>query len=135
MIEPTCGRIVLFHPKAGVVQPAIIVEPHSAEGRDRIDIMAFGRTGSSFYPLVPLEQDDPIETYPKCCWMDYQKGQAAKTDRAEFERDRALDANREAKVERSEDEEEFDNAEDTQVLPAEPTEENTRPDVGGESGR
>lgn len=91
MIKPTIGRIVLYraklldnsHPKESPEQAAIVVKVHD----DReVNLVVFGHDGS-FNPMVhvPLVQPEDWAPFDQsyCHWMDYQKGQAAKTEAAE----------------------------------------------------
>lgn len=87
MIEPTVGRIVLFHPHVndggdpnGQPHAAIVTHVH----HDRlINLTVFNENGSIYAKQnVQLVQDeDPFPTDGSYAeWMAYQKGQATKTD-------------------------------------------------------
>jgi hypothetical protein len=95
MIKPTVGRVVNFIPKKSKYnfgfcfqenQPhaAIITAVHS----DRlVNVAAFDANGKSYgFTSITLRQsEDSVETVigDYCEWMDYQKGQAAKTEELE----------------------------------------------------
>lgn len=93
MIQPTVGRVVLYHPAAnsaaiyaaadGSPVPALIARVWN----DRmINIGGFDANGNPFGATsVPLLQDDDAipEGGNYACWMPYQKGQAAKTEALE----------------------------------------------------
>jgi hypothetical protein len=87
MIVPTIGRIVLYQrTEDSPVLPAIVVRPHPIDAGAAsgcVDVCVFSESGANFHPAIPLEQDEPLGVYPKCFWMDYQKGQAAKTEELE----------------------------------------------------
>lgn len=87
MIEPTVGRIVLFHPHVndggdpnGQPHAAIVTHVH----HDRlINLTVFNENGSIYAKQnVQLVQDeDPFPTDGSYAeWMAFQKGQATKTD-------------------------------------------------------
>lgn len=80
---PTCGRILHFFPKAPqegsslICLPAIVNQGHGADGMVRVDLTAFGPTGSAYYTGIELVEDGATShIYPCCAWMAYQKGQA-----------------------------------------------------------
>ena len=94
MIKPTVGRIVLFIPladkydfgfclQAGKPHAAIVTAVH---GDRMVNLSVFDANGEQFpktsvalrqsEDAVPLSQD-------YCEWMDFQKGQAAKTEALE----------------------------------------------------
>ena len=92
MIKPSIGRHVLFIPAVGDIaiirtqsnkHAAVITEVHP-DGR--VNLAVFGATGHCFnYEWVPLLQpEDDQSIYSEhgfyCEWMEYQKGQAKKTD-------------------------------------------------------
>ena len=85
MIQPTVGRVVLFHPfgKQDRTYPALVCFVHS----DRmINLGGFDQDGVPFSACsVQLLQDG--DTLPDVTayaeWMPYQKGQAAKTEALE----------------------------------------------------
>lgn len=87
MIVPTIGRVILVcnrdaRPKSSQPEPALICYVHN----DRlINVGGFSAHGQHFGLVsVTLVQDDdeaPTGVYAK--WMDYQKGQAAKTEELE----------------------------------------------------
>jgi hypothetical protein len=85
MIKPTVGRVVLFTPvKADppIKWAAIIAHVWSDTC---VNLACFDSNGCAINKTsVPLIQDDapkPAEFY--CEWMEYQKGQAAKTEALE----------------------------------------------------
>ena len=86
MITPTVGRIVWFHPEAGVsyTQPwaALVTYVHSAT---MVNLAVFNENGNpQSRTSVPLWQGDGgIPAGMFCEWMPYQKGQAAKTEALE----------------------------------------------------
>jgi hypothetical protein len=87
MITPTIGRVVW------VIRPYDTVDIKQAEvgfvtyvwGDRMINVAGFSHNGTPFViTYLPLVQDD--EPKPEgnfACWMPYQKGQAAKTERLE----------------------------------------------------
>jgi hypothetical protein len=86
MIQPTIGRVVLFHvdkakvDAGGQALPALVCFVHSD---NLINVGGFETDGTPFaHTEVPLLQDDdaPPATGPYAEWMPYQKGQAAKTE-------------------------------------------------------
>lgn len=91
MIEPTVGRIVLFraklldnsHPKESPEQAAMIVKVHHER---LVNLTIFGHNGHTV-PMTSVRLVQPGDELPfdhsYCHWMDYQKGQAAKTEAAE----------------------------------------------------
>lgn len=89
MIKPTVGRVVLYIPRKddpcyNMGQPlsASIAHVHN----DRlINIGFLARSGEhcNRESVILLQEGDPVPEDPYCRWMDYQLGQAAKTERAE----------------------------------------------------
>jgi hypothetical protein len=83
VINPTVGRVVLFHPDAPHDQPfaATIAYVHS----DRmVNLSVIDANGFQFSKnSVTLIQDDDAYPAEYCEWMPYQKGQAAKTEALE----------------------------------------------------
>ncbi len=79
IIKPTVGRVVLYRPDGihGQTLPAIICHVWTDEC---INIATFDSNGNSFGETsVTLKQDQDIpEWAPRCEWMEYQVGQAAK---------------------------------------------------------
>lgn len=94
MIRPTNGRVVLFTPreddKSGLTQLNKLV-PLSAMvthvwGDRLVNLVVFDSYGFSFSRTsVPMLQDDDAKPEGGffCAWMEYQKGQAAKTEALE----------------------------------------------------
>ena len=90
MIQPTVGRIVLYHPgpsdPGGVVpgdaQAAIIAHVWS---NTSINLCVFDPDGLPYSRTsVYLQQaEDLDQSLPYATWMPYQKGQAAKTEELE----------------------------------------------------
>jgi hypothetical protein len=93
MIKPTNGRVVHFTPGAHeqeivhidrrVPLAAMVVHVF---GDRLVNLIVFDSNGSSFgRTSVPLLQDDDAKPEGGyfCSWMEYQKGQAAKTEKAE----------------------------------------------------
>lgn len=86
MIQPTVGRVVHFYPKSGEGPwAALIACVHDERCVNLMAIDPTGRPCATPITRVPLLQDDdappsdgPGRSY--CAWMDYQKGQAARTD-------------------------------------------------------
>lgn len=84
MIKPTVGRVVWFYvysPGNGHKGPLIghVCKVHS----DRhVNLSVIGEDGRQrpelTVPLVQDNEDCPAADY--CCWMPFQKGQAAKTE-------------------------------------------------------
>lgn len=92
MIVPTVGRIVLCH---GVSHhgpiPGMIVHAFGGTPDSCVNVLAFG-DGINEPLLQPMfsvrvyDPDEPRNADEKCCtWMQYQKGQAAKTEALEAE--------------------------------------------------
>lgn len=76
MIRPTQGRIVWYH--VGERWPAMIVKVHDDR---RVDVKVFTSDNIFTDHGVLLRQpDDPEPKQPHAEWMDYQVGQAAKTE-------------------------------------------------------
>jgi hypothetical protein len=93
MIKPTNGRVVLFTPHlddtSGLMcidrTPLASIVAHVWSDR-LVNLVVFDSRGQSFpFNCVTLLQDDDIapDAGRFCAWMDYQKGQAAKTEAAE----------------------------------------------------
>jgi hypothetical protein len=94
MIEPTVGRIVLYHPHSddgGDVngQPHAAIVAHVLSGR-LVNLTVFNENGSTYArtQIVLVQGDEaeaglPVPTSDFAEWMDYQKGQAAKAEAAE----------------------------------------------------
>ncbi|VTT96590.1 Uncharacterized protein OS=Pseudomonas aeruginosa VRFPA03 GN=M770_13480 PE=4 SV=1 [Gemmataceae bacterium] len=93
MIKPTIGRVVHYVPKddkyafghclqGGQPHAAIITAVHSDS---MVNVAVFDRNGKTFPACsVQLFQDKPEQPYGDyCTWMEYQKGQAAKTEALE----------------------------------------------------
>jgi len=79
-MKPTVGRIVLFHPRPGVTQAAIVAYVHSDT---MLNLAVFGSNGEvegwTSVQLVAPGQPKPEFGF-FCEWMPYQVGQAAKVD-------------------------------------------------------
>lgn len=95
-IQPTVGRVVLFHPgatpPAGFSMPAEAGEPCDAHichvnDDDTLNLAVFDAVGAHHaITNVPLSQNGEAPAdRPYCTWMPYQRGQAAKYDRREEE--------------------------------------------------
>jgi hypothetical protein len=89
VITPTVGRVVWYFPN-GKTQHDAGEQPHSASvayvhGDRCINIGYFDQNGfAKNATSVTLVQDgDELPEYGFCCWMPFQKGQAAKTEAAE----------------------------------------------------
>lgn len=92
MINPTVGRVVLFHPSRqfsgcsagdGVPLPALIARVWSDTC---INVGGFDANGLPFSAtsVLLIQDDNPVPTGGHYCeWMPYQKGQAAKTEKLE----------------------------------------------------
>ncbi len=89
MIKPTVGRILHYYPGANdvVTGPAPCAAIVTGVVHDReIHVRAFGpAAGSWSRPNVMLlqDQDQPKPMTSYCKWMEYQVGQAARTEQAE----------------------------------------------------
>jgi hypothetical protein len=84
MIKPSIGRIVHYHAHKGAPEEAAIVT--NVHDDRSIGIHVFRRKGgASDFDTVPLLQDADVapEVGHHAKWMDYQKGQAAKTEQLE----------------------------------------------------
>lgn len=87
MIEPTVGRVVLFHPHVNDGhrpgdQPHAALVVHVHNDRE-VNLAVFTETGAAYSRLaVQLLQDNdqPPAHGHFARWMPYQKGQAAKTE-------------------------------------------------------
>ena len=82
MIEPTIGRVVLFHPAPEVTHAAIVCHVWSSTC---INLCVFNSNGipqseTSVF-LFQGEGERPSHKFAE--WMPYQKGQAAKTEQLE----------------------------------------------------
>lgn len=103
MITPTPGRIVHYfpdekeakqlQPDASQPLPAMVIYVHN---NHLVNLTVFDQQGVSHGRVcVPLEQDDnKPDTRPHCAWMEYQKGQAQKTEQAQKELEQKKDAKR-----------------------------------------
>lgn len=86
MIKPTVGRVVLFHPsgKPNVTVPAIVCFVHSDK---MVNLAAFDENGDKIAGTTSVSLIQDGDTPPSngywCEWMEYQKGQAAKTEELE----------------------------------------------------
>lgn len=93
MIKPSVGRVVLFVPKAtkyefgfcfvaGQEHAALVAAVH---GDRCVNLAAFDANGKSYnFTSVTLQQPgDDVPGGDYCKWMDYQVGQAAKTEQLE----------------------------------------------------
>lgn len=97
MIRPTNGRVVLFMPrtddKSGLTQLSkdVPLAAHVAHvwGDRLVNLMVIDSYGFQWSRTsVTLLQDDDAKPTDGSCyahWMDYQKGQAAKAEKAEAE--------------------------------------------------
>ena len=88
MIEPTVGRVVLYTPHEGEGannggQPMAATIAY-VWGERMVNLSVVDHNGNQFSATsIPLAQDDDIVAPGICEWMDYQKGQAAKTESLE----------------------------------------------------
>ena len=90
MIQPTVGRVVLFHqgtadifPGSHETRAAIVAHVWGDRMVNLCVIDANGDTHSrASVPLVQPEDEAPANGF-YCEWMPYQKGQAAKTEEME----------------------------------------------------
>lgn len=89
VIRPSVGRVVLFRqmtpgvfPGSEDVRAAIVAHVHSDRMVNLLVIDANGgthaRTSVQF-----VQPGDPVPTTAHCHWMEYQLGQAARTEAAE----------------------------------------------------
>jgi hypothetical protein len=97
MIKPTVGRVVLYVPcENDFMGPGAISRPYSGQklaamvtsvhGDRMVNISVLDPNGKQFpvWSCTLLQDDDAApETGRYCQWMDYQKGQAAKTEALE----------------------------------------------------
>jgi hypothetical protein len=87
VIQPTVGRVVWFYVYVagqGHKGPlaAHVCKVHSDRMVNLMVIEESGESrGQSSVPLVQENEECPEADY--CCWMPYQKGQAAKTEALE----------------------------------------------------
>ena len=90
MIEPTVGRVVLYNPDAVDNKQHVNYngQPMAATvayvwNERMVNLSVVDHDGKQFsLTSVPFAQDDDAVTPGMCEWMDYQKGQAAKTEDA-----------------------------------------------------
>ena len=91
-IVPTVGRVVRCHgmSKVGAI-PGQIIHVWGESPDSCVNVLAFG-DGNNEPLLQPMfsvrvyDPDEPRNADEKCCtWMQYQKGQAAKTEALEAE--------------------------------------------------
>ncbi len=89
MIKPTIGRVVWYYPH-GKTQVDAGEQPHAGiiayvHSDTMLNIGYFDQNGvAESSTSVQLVQDgDLIPESGFCCWMPYQKGQAAKTEALE----------------------------------------------------
>lgn len=90
MIEPTVGRVVLYTPDTEDDQIHVNygVQPMAATvayvwNERMVNLSVVDHNGKQFsLTSVPLAQDDDAVSPGMCEWMEYQKGQAAKTEEA-----------------------------------------------------
>jgi hypothetical protein len=86
---PTVGRIVLFSEhKDSIAIPAIV---QSVVGGHTVDLVVFGRGGLAADLVFSVPHKDDRE-YKFWDWMDYQKGQAAKTEQLQAELEQIVDS-------------------------------------------
>ncbi len=88
MIKPTVGRVVLFTPEKGAQRAGD--GPHAAIiahvwSDACVNLACFDANGNPYNATsVPLiQKDEPKPDGYFCEWMEYQKGQAAKTEELE----------------------------------------------------
>jgi hypothetical protein len=87
MISPTVGRVVLFYKwtEGGGFKGPLAAHVAYVYNDGQVNLMVIDELGNPRSEIaVPLYQDDyspPTGDY--CCWMPYQKGQAAKTEALE----------------------------------------------------
>lgn len=86
MIKPTIGRVVWFYKyvdgqghKGPLAAHVCCVHSDFMVNLMVIDESGVPRSQTS----VHLIQEAPVPNYDYCCWMPYQKGQAAKTEALE----------------------------------------------------
>lgn len=89
MIQPTIGRVVWYYPH-GATQVQAGEQPHAAlvayvHGDRCINIGYFDQNGNArnATSITLVQDDDQLPEHGFCCWMPYQKGQAAKTEALE----------------------------------------------------
>lgn len=86
IIKPTVGRVVWFHKYNGVSGhqgplAALVTKIHSDTC---VNLVVFSETGVPFGETsVVLIHNEDTYTGNYCCWMPYQKGQAAKHEALE----------------------------------------------------
>lgn len=87
MIQPTVGRVVWFYKFNAVSGHHGPLAAHVCKvwSDCMVNLMAISEEGSPFSEtsvrLIQDNEEAPASNY--CCWMPYQKGQAAKTEALE----------------------------------------------------
>lgn len=97
MIRPTNGRIVLFTPAVSFAGGMNSIVQHDKDqklaamvchvfGPSMVNLLVTDSNGiqHAMTSVTLLQDDDPVPANGRYCeWMEFQKGQAAKTDAAE----------------------------------------------------
>lgn len=90
--EPTVGRMVHYWPADTANDDVMHIldpkQPFSAQivwlcDSGLIGVVIHDQAGHRHFRVVPLRQGDEVIALPFCEWMDFQKGQAAKTEQLE----------------------------------------------------
>lgn len=96
IIKPTVGRVVLYYPKrsegmGGGPLAAIVSAVHSDTVVSLVVFCPHGTTNSRKGVRLVQEGGDPATANePHCEWMQYQKGQAAKTEQVSGDYEKRL---------------------------------------------
>jgi len=84
MIEPTVGRVVHYYDsKSGGPLAAHVAYVHTNRLVNLLVISPHGNTYGAQRVRLLQDDDKPEGEATWCQWMDYQKGQAAKTEALE----------------------------------------------------
>jgi len=95
VIISTVGRVVHYMPGSDPITEGRSDEPLAAMivhvwGPELVNLVVFDSNGlghSRTSVLLDQGGNDSLPSAGYCCWMDYQKGQAAKTEQLEAELD------------------------------------------------
>ncbi|RJP48789.1 MAG: hypothetical protein C4586_08745 [Anaerolineaceae bacterium] len=82
LIKPTVGRVVWYWPAGAKVEQPFAATVAYVHSDHMVNLSVIDANGHQFPAMsIPLVQDnEETPGLPYCCWMPYQKGQAAKTE-------------------------------------------------------
>lgn len=86
MIKPTVGRVVWFFDNGSDTNPKAAMITHVPNDDRKVDLIVFrrGHVGDAVLNVTLVQaKDETVPGGPRCEWMPYQKGQAAKTEMLE----------------------------------------------------